>query len=200
MPDEVLDLYRAAGRRRRLHRERVGGAARRVARATAPTRRVRSSGRGARRVGRPSCRLRTSGEKVATREASGDCLNAILDVVPGLIGGGADLTGNTGTELKDASVQSAEDARRPPDPLRRPRARHGRRHERHGAPRRRPPGRRHVLRVQRLHARRGAPRRALARPRSSSRGPTTRSASARTARPTSRSSSSRRCGPCPACG
>jgi transketolase len=50
-----------------------------------------------------------AGEKVATRKASGACFNAILDVVPGLLGGGADLTGNTGTELKDVSVQSAAD-------------------------------------------------------------------------------------------
>ena len=50
-----------------------------------------------------------------------------LDVVPGLIGGGADLTGNTGTELKGASVQVSDTTGRPPDPLRRPRARHGRR-------------------------------------------------------------------------
>lgn len=34
---------------------------------------------------------------VATRNASKMCLDAVLDVVPGLIGGGADLTGNTGT-------------------------------------------------------------------------------------------------------
>ena len=40
------------------------------------------------------------GEKIATREACAAVLDAILDVVPGLIGGGADLTGNTGTELK----------------------------------------------------------------------------------------------------
>jgi transketolase len=39
------------------------------------------------------------GEKVATRSAGKACLDAILDVVPGLVAGGADLTGNTGTEL-----------------------------------------------------------------------------------------------------
>ena len=33
---------------------------------------------------------------VATRNASKSCLDAVIDVVPGLIGGGADLTGNTG--------------------------------------------------------------------------------------------------------
>jgi transketolase len=34
---------------------------------------------------------------IATRNASKACFNAVLDVVPGLMGGGADLTGNTGT-------------------------------------------------------------------------------------------------------
>ncbi len=68
------------------------------------------------------------------------------------------------------------------------------------AARRRAAGRRHVLRVQRLHAAGGAPRRALRAQGRLRRGPTTRSASARTARPTSRSSTSRRCGRCPASG
>lgn len=39
------------------------------------------------------------GDKIATRNASKACLDAVLDVVPGLIGGGADLTGNTGTAM-----------------------------------------------------------------------------------------------------
>ena len=38
--------------------------------------------------------------------ASGLCLNAILDVVPGLVAGGADLTGNTGTKLDHEERQS----------------------------------------------------------------------------------------------
>ncbi len=42
------------------------------------------------------------GEKVATRNAGKKVLNALVPVVPGLIGGGADLTGNTGTEISDA--------------------------------------------------------------------------------------------------
>jgi transketolase len=52
------------------------------------------------------------GTSVATRKASGQCLNAVLDVVPGLLAGGADLTGNTGTEIDDTAtygVQSAEE-------------------------------------------------------------------------------------------
>ncbi|HRW38946.1 MAG TPA: transketolase C-terminal domain-containing protein, partial [Aquihabitans sp.] len=40
------------------------------------------------------------GEKVATRVASGACFAALTETVPGLMGGGADLSGNTGTLLK----------------------------------------------------------------------------------------------------
>jgi transketolase len=43
---------------------------------------------------------------IATRVAGQKVLDAIADVVPGLVGGGADLTGNTGTVLKQG-VQSA---------------------------------------------------------------------------------------------
>jgi transketolase len=49
------------------------------------------------------------GARVATRKASGACLQALVDVVPGLIGGGADLTGNTGTAMKDEDVCSADE-------------------------------------------------------------------------------------------
>lgn len=49
------------------------------------------------------------GQSVATRKASGAILKAIADVVPGLIGGGADLTANTGTELAGQGIQSADD-------------------------------------------------------------------------------------------
>ena len=48
------------------------------------------------------------GSKVATRVASGDCANALLASLPQLIGGGADLTGNTGTMLKNVGVFSAQ--------------------------------------------------------------------------------------------
>ncbi|MGH9166055.1 MAG: transketolase-like TK C-terminal-containing protein, partial [Acidimicrobiales bacterium] len=50
-----------------------------------------------------------AGTKLATRKASGQCLNAVADVVPGLLAGGADLTDNTGTFMKDQGVQSAAD-------------------------------------------------------------------------------------------
>ncbi|MDW3218381.1 MAG: transketolase [Acidimicrobiales bacterium] len=47
------------------------------------------------------------GESVATRKASNGVLQALVPVVPGLTGGGADLTGNTGTVIKDEGVFSA---------------------------------------------------------------------------------------------
>jgi transketolase len=55
----------------------------------------------------------SAGEKIATRNASKEVLASIFDVVPGLIGGGADLTGNTGTMITDAGVVSehAKDGR-----------------------------------------------------------------------------------------
>jgi transketolase len=49
------------------------------------------------------------GEKIATRKSSGACLQALVDEVPGLMAGGADLTGNTGTVIKDHGRQSAEE-------------------------------------------------------------------------------------------
>ena len=46
----------------------------------------------------------SAGDPVATRVASNQVLDAIVDVVPGIVAGGADLTANTGTELKDEGV------------------------------------------------------------------------------------------------
>ena len=43
---------------------------------------------------------------LATRVASEACLNALAPLVPGLIGGSADLTGNTGTLIKGEPTQS----------------------------------------------------------------------------------------------
>jgi transketolase len=48
------------------------------------------------------------GKAIATRKAIEACINAVLDVVPGLMSGGADLTGNTGTKLEGAERQSVE--------------------------------------------------------------------------------------------
>ncbi len=49
------------------------------------------------------------GDSVATRKASNAVLQTLVEIVPGLTGGGADLTGNTGTVIKDHGVFSAAD-------------------------------------------------------------------------------------------
>ncbi len=46
----------------------------------------------------------SAGEEVATRAACAQVLGAVLDVVPGIVAGGADLTDNTGTKLDGADV------------------------------------------------------------------------------------------------
>jgi transketolase len=48
------------------------------------------------------------GESIATRVAIEKAFNATLDVVPGLLAGAADLTGNTGTKLTGQERQSRE--------------------------------------------------------------------------------------------
>ncbi len=47
------------------------------------------------------------GESVATRKASNLVLRALLEVVPGLTGGSADLTGNTGLSFPEAGIFTA---------------------------------------------------------------------------------------------
>lgn len=107
VPDEVLEYYRAAGERGRAARE-------------AWEKRLASFGGDRAAL---DCCLDAEGmpgwedaiptfgpdEKLATRQASGKVLQALIDDVPGLLGGGADLTGNTGTKIADAGVMSAED-------------------------------------------------------------------------------------------
>ena len=146
-------------------------------------------GQGARRLGREAAHLARPGDKVATRRAINACLNAIVDVVPGLVAGGADLTGNTGTKLDDVASQSVE---------------HPEGRQIHFGIREHAMG--GIMNGMALHGGVlpvggtffvfsdymrgvGPARRPQPRPRSSTPGPTTRSASARTARPTSPSSS-----------
>jgi transketolase len=107
VPDDVLDLYRAAGGR--------GASAHKDWQA-------RWDAYGD-RDGLERCLATTGapgwedllpswapGDKdVATRKASGACLQALADAVPALVAGGADLTGNTGTVLEGHGVQSREE-------------------------------------------------------------------------------------------
>ncbi|HEY3830846.1 MAG TPA: transketolase [Acidimicrobiia bacterium] len=112
VPDDVLAMYREAGAR---------GAKVRDERETVRARWSASDpGRGAELdaciAGRGlegwAAKLPqwAPGEQVATRNASKEVLTAIFDVVPGLVGGAADLTGNTGTLIKGAGIVDAHDA------------------------------------------------------------------------------------------
>ncbi|MGH8971667.1 MAG: transketolase [Acidimicrobiia bacterium] len=111
IPDDVAALYREAGRRgegeRQAWTERVE-AFRTEQPELAEEYDACLAGRG-----RPGWEAKLpswpAGESVATRVACSDVLGAIADLVPGLFGGGADLTGNTGTKLKGFGVFSPED-------------------------------------------------------------------------------------------
>ena len=107
VPDDVADFYRSAGARGREARDEWE---------------KRLAGFTGDRAAYDACMGQTgvngwesalprwnAGEKVATRKAGGACLGALAEVVPGLVGGGADLTGNTGTALADQGVQSSTD-------------------------------------------------------------------------------------------
>lgn len=95
-PTDVVDRYRRAGERGRAEREAWDQLY-----ASWPNHKDELAACLAQR-GLPGWEAKlpvweAGGDKVATRNASKSCLDAILEVVPGLVGGGADLTGNTGT-------------------------------------------------------------------------------------------------------
>ncbi|MEY2422962.1 MAG: transketolase [Acidimicrobiaceae bacterium] len=107
VPDDVLALYREAGVRNRPVREEWEKrlASLDIDRAAWD---ACLSGSG---VNGWESKLPTwsVGDKVATRKSSGACLQALVEDVPGLMAGGADLTGNTGTVIKEHGVQTAEE-------------------------------------------------------------------------------------------
>ncbi len=107
VPDDVLALYRAAGARCRPEREawtrrRASYTGDRAAFEAA----LAGTGLDGWADALPSWE---PGKAVATRKASNACLDALVPVVPGLIGGGADLTSNTGTVMKGHGVLSESD-------------------------------------------------------------------------------------------
>jgi len=106
VPDDVLALYRQAGRR--------GADARtdweqRLEQFTGD-RAAWDAAQGGRGVAGWTDVLPSweAGAAVATRKAGNACIQALLDVVPGLLGGGADLTGNTGTTILGHGVQGPD--------------------------------------------------------------------------------------------
>jgi transketolase len=111
VPDDVLSYYRDAGgvgRSERLAWEGRVAAARERDPGRAADHGLCLAGRG-RDGWEAKLPSWEAGEQLATRVACAQVLDAILDDVPGLLGGGADLTGNTGTELADAAVIDRDD-------------------------------------------------------------------------------------------
>ncbi len=110
VPAEVLDLYRTAGARGGAERaawaERVEALGSAQAAWDAAWERTGVDGW--------SSDLPTfeAGGSVATRKASQQCLSALAKSVPALLGGSADLTGNTGTKVDDVVHTGATPAGR----------------------------------------------------------------------------------------
>jgi transketolase len=106
IPDDVLDMYREAGRRSAkaasAWKERSAG--------SAVPRDEWDAALGATGLAGWEQDLPTwaPGESVATRNSVNVALNAIAGKFPGLVSGGADLTGNTGTRLDGMPLQSRE--------------------------------------------------------------------------------------------
>lgn len=105
VPDDVLDEYRKLGVRGAEARSAWEGRVAAFAgdRATLEAH-LSGTGLPGWEEALPSFEI---GESIATRKASNGALQALVPVVPGLTGGGADLTGNTGTVIKDEGVFSA---------------------------------------------------------------------------------------------
>ncbi len=162
MPEDVLDFYRAMHPPRPGLPGRVGAALRRPGTGTRPGGRPAQKGHG---LPGWEAKLPTFAPEdgpMATRKA----VKACLDATGGLHSRRSCPAVPTSPATPawpwpGPSAQSAERPGRRAHPLRHPRARDGRDHERHGRPPGHPPGRRHLLRVQRLHAGGGAAGRPL---------------------------------------
>jgi transketolase len=105
VPDDVLSLYRrCVGRGQALRSAWEGRLA-----ASGVDRAAWDAAWAGRGLGGWEAKLPTfePGAQIATRKAVNACLTATADLIPGLVAGAADLTGNTGMQLKEAEVQSS---------------------------------------------------------------------------------------------
>ena len=106
VPPEVLDMYRQAGRRggeeRRKWEERLASWTGERADWDAAW---AATGKRGWQSKLPSWK---AGEQVATRKSANTALNAAFPDFPGLVAGGADLTGNTGTKLDGEPLQGRD--------------------------------------------------------------------------------------------
>ncbi|MEM7192495.1 MAG: transketolase [Pseudomonadota bacterium] len=112
VPDEILAAWRAAGYRNREAFERWSEAAEKLddaarAHLVDPID-AEVAGAIAGAVAGIKADFAAEGAKLATRQSSQKVLERLVPVVPGLIGGSADLTGSVGTLTKQHSAVSAE--------------------------------------------------------------------------------------------
>src|SRR3954447_11131340 len=111
VPEDVLAAYRAAGargvdQRRAWEQRRAGLVSTEPALSEDYAACIEQRGQTGWEAKLPSW---PAGDGPATRQACKTALDAIVDVVPGLVGGGADLTGNTGTAVPDAGIIDAHE-------------------------------------------------------------------------------------------
>jgi transketolase len=111
VPDDVLTFYREAGARggtaRKEYEERIAEwRASDASRASAWDACWAQRGLEGWEAKLPSWK---PGEEVATRAAMASVVTEVVDVVPGMITGAADLIGNTGMQIKGAAAVSIED-------------------------------------------------------------------------------------------
>ena len=107
IPDDVLDYYRTAGSRSeeiRKNWEELSSTFGERSELWATL-----SGSGLTPDWQESLPTWELGEDVATRKASNECIQSLMEFMPGLVGGGADLTGNTGTSISNYGIQSHEE-------------------------------------------------------------------------------------------
>jgi transketolase len=106
VPDDVLAFYREVGQRGR--KDRQAWEQRHAALRTREPQLADEFDACVAQRGLPGWEAKlpafAAGDSIATRAASKQVLDAIVEVVPGLVCGGADLSGNTGTELSDEAV------------------------------------------------------------------------------------------------
>ena len=107
VPEDVSEYYREAGARGEESRKKWQESS--LLSADKSELWATLSGSGLIEGWQQSLPLWEEGDTVATRKASNECIQSLMGFMPGLIGGGADLTGNTGTSISNYGVQSAEE-------------------------------------------------------------------------------------------
>lgn len=103
VPDEVLEMYREAGKRGGEARKAWSTAMSSSSQKTEIEAALKDSAVPGWESKLPT--WQAGAKPIATRAAIGEVINAALDSIPGLISGAADLTGNTGTKLTGEDIK-----------------------------------------------------------------------------------------------